>query len=257
MSSDDPVKLTRKGRICIVTLDSRRGTNVLSTEMLTWLGGALEDIERDDRVRAVVITGEGNFSAGADVGEMRDMSAAQAQAFSMLGQEVCNRIEALGKAVIAAIEGYAFGGGCELALACDLRIAGEGAKFGQLEINLGIMPGFGGTFRLARAVGIGKAKEMILTGSVIGAKEAESIGLVNRIVPAGKAVQVAGEIAGTISEKSAAAVRAAKRLMTGSVESRRAMDDETAAFSECFSRGDAREGMTAFLEKRTPRFEGL
>lgn len=257
MSSDDPVKLTRKGRICVITLDSRRGMNVLSTEMLTRLGRALEDMERDDRVRAAIITGAGNFSAGADVGEMRDMSPAQARAFSMLGQEVCNRIEAMGKAVIGAIEGYAFGGGCELALACDLRIAGEGAKFGQLEINLGIIPGFGGTLRLARAVGIGKAKELILTGSVIGAEEAESIGLVNRVVPVGKAIQVAEDIARIISEKSAAAVRAAKRLMTGDSESRRAMDNETAAFSECFSGGDAREGMAAFLEKRTPRFEGL
>ena len=166
-------------------------------------------------------------------------------------------IETMGKAVIAAVAGYALGGGCEVALACDLRIADESARFGQLEMNLGVIPGFGGTQRLSRLIGRGKAKELILTGRIIDAVEAESIGLVNKVVKEGELMREAENIAGIIAQKSPIAVRKAKRLMNGSMEIARGLEEERASFADCFAFQDYREGMSAFLEKRKPTFRGI
>ena len=179
MGTGEPVRIEKKNGVAIVTLNTADGMNILDTEMLGRLSDILLGVESDGEARVVIITGEKNFSAGADIKKMKDMTPGEAAAFSKLGHRVCNQIEDMGKAVIAAINGYALGGGCEIALACDIRIAAGNAKLGQPEINLGIVPGFGGTQRLSRLVGVAMAKELILTGKVIDSEEAGSIRLVN------------------------------------------------------------------------------
>src|SRR5512139_2289292 len=163
MNTDESLEIRKKGETCIITLNSHRGMNLLGTGTLRELGDSLKVIGEDEQIRALIITGKRNFSAGADIKEMIAMGPEEAGVFSGLGQAVCTMIETMGKAVIAAVSGYALGGGCEVALACDLRIADESARFGQLEMNLGVIPGFGGTQRLAGLIGRGKAKELILT----------------------------------------------------------------------------------------------
>lgn len=256
MNTGESLEIRKRGKTCIVTLNCHKGMNLLGTKTLSELGDSLRVIGEDDQIRALIITGTGNFSAGADIREMIAMGPEEADVFSGLGQAICTMIETMGKAVIAAVSGYALGGGCEVALACDIRIADESARFGQLEMNLGIIPGFGGTQRLARLMGGGKAKELILTGRVIDAVEAESIGLVNKVVKEGELMREAEEIAGIIAQKSPIAVRKAKRLMNGCPEAR-GFEEERASFADCFAFQDYREGMNAFLEKRRPVFRGI
>lgn len=231
--------------------------NILDTITLKELRDVLVDLSEDPEVRVVIITGIKHFSAGADIKELKDKDPEKAKVFAKLGQGICDWIENMKKPVIAAIDGYAFGAGCEIALACDLRIASENAKLGQPEVNLGLIPGFGGTQRLTRLVGIGKAKEMILTGRTVDAKEAEAIGLVNNIVKSEELLQKAEEMALALSQKGPVAMRSAKMLINKNHEIRSGLEKEAVSFSECFATEDRVEGINAFLEKRPPRFKGI
>lgn len=255
MNTGESVRTDKKSGIAIIILNARDGMNVLDWEALERLSDALEGIDRDSEARAVIITGEKNFSAGADIKKMRDMTPSEAETFSKLGHRVCNHIEGMGKPVIAAIRGYALGGGCEIALACDLRIAAENAKLGQPEINIGLIPGFGGTQRLARLVGLGKAKELILAGGLIDAKEAELIGLVNHVVKSDELMKRAEEMATVIAQKSLPVIKAAKKLINASQDMQKGLERETISFSKCFGMQDHLEGINAFIDKRTPRFK--
>jgi len=254
--STDELRRERKNGVGVITFCRPRFLNVVGTKTLRELEEALSDFENDEAVRVIIITGEKNFSAGADVREMKEKGSEEAEDFSRLGQKVCNQIENMTKPVIAAVNGYAFGGGCEIALACDIRIAGEDAKLGQPEINLGIIPGFGGTQRLSKLVGIGRAKEMILTGRIIDAKEAEAIGLVNKVVKDKELRGRAEEMAAMIAQKSPFALKCAKSLMSENGNREKGLEFEAVSFSECFATEDHLEGINAFLEKRTPRFKG-
>jgi enoyl-CoA hydratase len=256
MSTNKRTRVGRKNGVGLITLSRPEVLNVLDTETLRELGDILVRLENDREVRAVIITGEKHFCAGADINELKGKSPKKAEDFSRLAHRVFNAIEDMGKAVIAAIHGYALGGGCEMALACDIRIAGEGAKLGQPEINLGIIPGGGATYRLARLAGIAKAKEMILTGKVLGAKEAEAIGLLNQVVKDEEVMKAAEEMASLLAQKSPFALKAAKKVMKGDQKAKKALESEIAAFSKCFSTEDHIEGINAFLEKRAPKFTG-
>ena len=256
MSTDAPIKIERKNGIGTIVLNRPRVRNALDTETLRLLCTTLNELENDEGVRSLIITGSGDFSGGADIRELRGKDRKAAEVFSILGHGVFNHIENMGKPVIAAVGGHALGGGCELALACDIRIAGEGAKFGQPEIKLGLIPGFGATQRLVRLVGMGKAKELILTGNIIGAREAESIGLVNSVVKDEELMAKAEETAGMLSEKSPLVLRMAKMLINENQELQKGFEKETSFFAACFETEDHTEGINAFLEKRKPVFKG-
>lgn len=256
-TGNEYVKVEKKKETGTIVLNRPEAMNVLGSKALQELGDSLSGLEKDGRIRAVIITGEENFSAGVDVEELKDKHPEEAEAFSRLGHSICDRVENMGKPVIAAVNGYALGGGCEIALACDMRIAGESAKFGQPEINLGLIPGFGATQRLTRLVGTGRAKEMILTGRIIDAKEALSIGLINRMVKDEELADRAEEIAQVLAQKSPIAVKLAKNSINRALEIKKGLEMESAFFSECFASSDHIEGINAFLEKRTPGFEGI
>ncbi len=256
MTTGEAVRVERKGAVAIVILDSPGSLNILNSATLRKLDDALEEVERDRKIRCIVITGNGHFCAGADVSELKEKDRKQAEVFSRLGQGICNRIEGMRKPVIAAVSGYALGGGCELALACDIRIASDSAKFGQPEVNLGIVPGFGGTQRLTRLAGVGKAKELILTGRIIDANEAERTGLVSLVVGDGELTDRTMELAGLLSQKSAVSLGTAKMLINKCLDIRSGLEMEVASFAECFASEDRIEGITAFLEKRKPEFGG-
>jgi enoyl-CoA hydratase len=257
MNTGDPVRVEKKGAVATVVLDRPDSLNILNSATLEKLGDALEELEGDRETRSIVITGNGHFSAGADVRELKEKDPAQAEVFSRLGQGICKRIEAMRKPVIAAVRGYALGGGCEIALACDIRIAAESAKFGQPEVNLGIIPGFGGTQRLTRLVGIGKAKELILTGRIVNAGEAERIGLVNSVVKDEELMGRVTDLAELFLQKSPVALGAAKMLIDGCREGGDGLEREVTSFAECFASEDHSEGIDAFLEKRKPRFSSI
>ncbi len=252
----DEIKIEKKNEIGIITLN-KPPLNLLDTKMLHHLDGSLEDMENDGKIRAVIIKGEQNFCAGADVKELKEMHPDEALVFSRLGHKVCSHIENMDKPVIAAVNGYAFGGGWELALACDLRIAAEGTKLGLPELNLGIIPGFGGTQRLTRLAGIGRAKEMIFTGRSMDAKEALSIGLVNTVVKDEELMGKAEEVAGILSKKSPLILKIAKALINRNLDIRKGLEMEMFSFSECFASEDHMEGINAFLKKRKPVFKGV
>lgn len=248
--------MEQKDGVGIITMQSPDGLNILGSWMLEDISNKLSVFEKTKEVSVIIITGAKNFSAGADIKEMMGKTPEEAEVFSRLGHKVCNEIEEMGKAVIAAVRGYALGGGCELALACDIRIAGGSARFGQPELNLGLIPGFGGTQRLARLVGIGPAKEMVLTGRVIDAAEAESIGLVNRAVKDEELMESAMAMAALIAEESPSTVRMVKELINKDYAKKEGLDMEIRFFSECFRTEDHIEGISAFLEKRKPKFKG-
>ncbi len=234
--------------------------NALSTRLLGDLDRRITELAADAKVRAVVLTGEGQyFSAGADVKEMATLDLASAPEVARRGLAIYGRLAALPSPVIAAINGLALGGGLELALACDLRLAGESAKLGAPEVTLGLIPAYGGTQRLPRLVGVAKAKELIFTGAMISAAEALRIGLVNRTVPAGQELRAARDLAHTIAQRAPKAVRAAKRSIVEGFELplAKGLENETRLFeAEVLGSEDLGEGLAAFVERRPPKFRG-
>jgi len=247
-----------RGGIAVITMNRPEALNALNSDTFHELNHAFCAIEAEPSVGVVIITGAGKaFVAGADIVEMKDMNGQQSRAFSKLGQHVMRRMECMETIFIAAVNGFALGGGCEFAMACDIRIASEKAKFGQPEVNLGVTPGFAGTQRLPRLVGRAKALELLLTGDMITADEALRIGLVNRVVPSETLMDAVHELAGKILKKGPIAVRMVKACVNRGIEADldTASAIEADAFGLCFASGQTREGMTAFLEKRPPRFE--
>jgi len=245
--------------VAMITINRPDAMNALDGDVLRELDSAVDQVERAAAVRVAIITGAGKaFVAGADIAHMRGLSATECREFIASGQRLLARIEACGKPFIAAVNGYALGGGCELAMACDFRIASERAKFGQPEVGLGVIPGFGGTQRLARLVGRGRAKYYICTGHVIGAEEALRVGLVERVVPAEELMAAAGEAARAIAAKAPLAVAMAKKMIDTGLDMSQAagVAAEAEAFASLFASGDRVEGMTAFLERRQPVFKG-
>jgi len=234
--------------------------NALSTSLLAALSQHIEAISQEPKVRAVVLTGDGQyFSAGADLKEMATMDLSSAPDVVRKGHALFRRISALRPPVIAAINGLALGGGLELALSCDIRIAGESAKLGAPEVNYGLMPAYGGTQRLPRLVGVPKAKELIFTGTMISAAEALRIGLVNKTVPAGQELRAGRDLAHTIAQKAPRAVQAAKKAIAEGMQLPldQGIEGETKLFeSDVLSSQDLGEGIAAFVERRPPKFKG-
>lgn len=247
------VEVTKKDHIAVVTMNRPEALNALNKAVFTDLEVALDDVEKDDEVYVVIITGAGRaFIAGADIGEMAPMNVAEGLAFSELGNRILMRVDMMEKPTIAAVNGFALGGGCEMALACDIRIASEKAKFGQPEVGLGITPGFSGTQRLPRRVGVAKAKELIFSGKQIGAEEAKRIGLVNEVYAAEELLNKAVEMAKSFTANAPIAVKYSKacidRGMQMDIDNGIALENEL--FAMCFATEDQKEGMGAFLEKR-------
>lgn len=243
--------------IAVLKVNRPKALNSLNQEVLEDLIKAFQDLEKDEQVRVIVLSGEGKaFVAGADIKAMLDMSADAARKFSATGQALMAMMERLGKPIIAAVNGFALGGGMELALACDFIFASEGAKFGQPEINLGIIPGFGGTQRLPRLIGKAQAKELIFTGGMINAHEAKALGIVNRVCSDDELMAEAKKVAAQIASKGAWTLRLAKAAVnTGfDVDLASGCLIECDSFALCFAHPDQKEGMSAFLEKRTPSF---
>ncbi|MBN4069971.1 MAG: crotonase [Alkaliphilus sp.] len=245
--------------IATITIDRPKALNALNRDTLTELSLLLEEIKKDKEIRVVIITGNGKaFVAGADITEMMGMTAIEGHEWSLFGQGVFNKIEELPQPVIAAVNGFALGGGCELAMACDIRIASEKAKFGQPEVSLGIIPGFAGTQRLPRLVGLGVAKELLYSGKMIDANEAYRIGLANKVVPVEDLLNEVNVLAKQIAKPATYAVQMCKKAVnTGmSTDLSTASKYESALFGQTFSSDDKKEGMEAFLQKRKAEFTG-
>ena len=254
------IDFERADAVATITINRPEALNALTTAILDRLLARIHENATDNDIRAIILTGAGEraFAAGADIAEMREMTPSQALAFAKLGQAVCHALESAPQPVIAVMNGYALGGGCELALACDIRICSENAVFGQPEVTLGIPPGWGGTQRLARLVGPGVAKEMIYTGQRLTAQEAFTIGLVNGVYPLQHLKERARELAARIAANAPLAVRFSKVAINRAFEEPLAVSlaEEAQLFSEAFKTDDQREGMSAFLERRKPRFQG-
>lgn len=246
--------------IGVITFNRPKALNALNPRTLEELAHAIERTRQDDTIRTLVLTGAGEraFVAGADITEFTRMNPLQARLFAEFGQDIFFRMEQLPKPVIACVNGFALGGGCELAMSCDFIYASESAKFGQPEINLGIIPGFGGSQRLSRLVGRAKAKELCMTGETIDAREAKALVLVARIFPADQLMDETMKVAMALASKSPGALRSIKRVVDGgaNVDLRSGCALEAEAFAVCFGTEDMREGVTAFLEKRKPEFKG-
>ncbi|MGO9356679.1 MAG: enoyl-CoA hydratase-related protein [Xanthobacteraceae bacterium] len=246
--------------IASVTVNRPKVLNALNTPTWADLRTAFEDARDDEAVRGVVLTGAGDkaFIAGADIGELAHASAVEAEQASRFGQEVLELVENLGKPVIAAVNGFALGGGCETAMACTIRIAVDTAKFGQPEVKLGLLPGGGGTQRLPRLVGKGRALQLILSGGMISAQEAYRIGLVNEIVPAANLIARAEEILKQIAANAPVAVRLSLEAVNKGMDTSQSEGFalEATYFGLCAATDDKNEGTSAFLEKRAPRFHG-
>jgi enoyl-CoA hydratase len=252
------IHVTLEDAIAVLTVDRQDAMNALDVATLTELRDRLRELAEDEAVQVVILTGAGEkaFVAGADIKYMSGLDVEEAKEWGALGHEAGRLLETMPKPTIAAVNGFALGGGCELALACDIRYAATTAKLGQPEVNLGIIPGWGGTQRLARVCGVGVAKELIFTGRIVAADEALRIGLVNAVHD--PVLDKARETASLLATKSPVALRVMKELanraLGGSHEDNLAA--EAQAFGELFSTADAKEGLTAFVEKREPVFRG-
>ncbi|RJS69134.1 crotonase [Candidatus Bathyarchaeota archaeon] len=247
-------------RIATITLNRPDALNAFNKDVVEEILKALEDAKNDEKIRVVILTGAGEkaFSAGADIKTMKGFDALKARELSLMGEKLCSAIENFEKPVIAAINGYALGGGLEVAMACDLRIASDKAKMGQTEINIGLIPGWGGTQRLTRLIGKTKAKELVFTGKMIDAKTAEQLGLVNMVVPADQFREAVRKFAMELAEKAPVALRIAKALINKgadmSLDAAIALERE--GFGVVGSTEDLQEGVSAFIEKRKPVFKG-
>jgi enoyl-CoA hydratase len=252
--------LDRADAVAVVTINRPRVLNALNAQTIDELRRAMLDLQRDEGVRAIVLTGAGekSFVAGADINELAVLTPAGGRERALAAQHVLGVIENLGKPVIAAINGFALGGGCELAMACTLRLAADSARLGQPEISLGLIPGYAGTQRLARLVGKSKAMEMCLTGAPIGADEAMRIGLVNRVVPAAALMDEARKLAAQLAGNAPIAMRYIMSAINQGLEMPfpEASQYEAALFGLIASTDDMKEGTRAFLEKRKPQFQG-
>lgn len=249
------------GAVMVITIDRPAALNALNDDVIAELGLRVERLAEDRSVRAVILTGQGSkaFVAGADIAAMSEMNASEAKHYAQTGHALMASIEALPQIVIAAVNGFALGGGLELALACDLIYAAESARFGQPEVKLGLMPGFGGTVRLPRKIGAAAACELILTGEMIGAEEAYRVGLVQKVVQSQDLLPYCRRIASAIVSRAPLAVTASKRAIIDgmNVSLEKGYVREREAFSQLFKTQDIREGTKAFLEKRDPVFEGM
>ena len=256
----DTLLLERDGAVAIVTINRPQVLNALNAQTLDDLRRAILDLKRDDSVRVVILTGAGEkaFVAGADINELAVQTPTSGREHALAGQHVFDLVENMGKPVIAAINGYALGGGCELAMACTLRVAADTAKVGQPEISLGLIPGYAGTQRLPRLVGRGRAMELILTGTPIGADDALRIGLVNRVVPAAELMASARALAQQLARSAPIAMRYIINAVNKGAEMpyAEASQYEATLFGLVASTDDMREGTAAFLQKRKPEFKG-
>jgi enoyl-CoA hydratase len=255
------ILVEREENYAVITLNRPKVLNALNRGLMAELDAAIDELAADEGVRAVVLTGAGDraFAAGADISEFNSIASASAAAhFALLGQAVLNKIERLHKPVIAAINGFALGGGCELAMACDIRLAADTARLGQAEINLGVIPGYGGTQRLPRLVGKGAAKLLCFTGDHITAEEALRIGLVDKVVPVASLLAEAKVLAVKLGSKAPLAVAAIKQAINIGTEGTLAdgLAFEAAQFGLVFDTADRLEGVSAFLEKRKPIWQG-
>ena len=253
------LKIEERGTIAIMTISAPKSLNALNSAILKEMDDYLTHFDCN-KYRCLIVTGDGekSFVAGADISEMATLSMLEGQAFGTRGAKVFRKLETLHVPVIAAVNGFALGGGCELAMACDIRICSDNARFGQPEVGLGIIPGFSGTVRLARLVGMGMAKQLIYTGKPVKADEALRIGLVNEVVPQAELINRAMEIAGQIAANAPLAVKAAKLCINDEydMDADDAIHNESVIFGRCFATEDQKQGMKAFLEKGKYEFQG-
>lgn len=254
------VLVEKRGVIAVVTVDRPEVLNALNAATIQELKATFDALDRDDELRAIILTGSGTraFIAGADITEMQGLSAPEAVELAQRGQSLSLAMEAMTKPIIAAVNGFALGGGCELMMACDFAIASERAKFGQPEVNLGLIPGFGGTQRLARLVGRGLARQLVYTGEMLSAERALSVGLITEVTSPEELMPRAVAIAELIAEKAPLAVAACKKALNRGVELplEAALDFEAVLFGAMFNTADMREGTQAFTEKRPAQFRG-
>ena len=246
--------------VATITLNRPEALNAFSNDVVEEILRALEDVKSDENVRVVVLTGAGEkaFSAGADIKSMVGMTALKARELSLMGESLCLALENLEKPVIAAINGYALGGGLEVAMSCDFRIASENARVGQTEVNVGLIPGWGGTQRLTRLVGMTKSKELIFTGKIVDARTAEQLGILNMVTPADKLKETVRQFAQELASKPPVALRVAKALINkgANIGLDSALALEREGFGVVASSEDLKEGVSAFIEKRKPVFKG-
>jgi enoyl-CoA hydratase len=251
------IMLVVEGPVAVITIDRPKALNALNRQVLSELEQAVKQVAADGALRALIVTGGGEkaFVAGADIADMAAMSAAEALAFGELGHRVLDSLEALSIPVIAAVNGFALGGGCELALACDFIYASEKAKFGLPEVTLAVIPGFGGTQRLTRIVGRARAKEMIFTGDMIDAAKAKELGLALDVLPAADLLAHAKKVAATIAKRGPLAVAKAKRAIDGGADVSLRAGNQIEREAALFGSADQKEGMAAFLAKRPAEFK--
>jgi enoyl-CoA hydratase len=260
MPSYTNIKLEKKNKIAYVTIDRPKVLNALNMQTMEELREAFHDLKNDKGVRVVILTGAGekSFVAGADINELQKNNPVEAKEYTHKGQSVLNLIENLGKPVIACINGFALGGGCELALACTMRLASDNARLGQPEVKLGIIPGYGGSQRLPRLVGKGIAMQILLTGDMISAQDAHRIGLVNEVVPTAELIPRAEAIAQAIIKNAPLAIQYCLEAVNHGMEmtQEEGLFLEATLFAVCCATEDKQEGTTAFLEKRAANFQG-